>query len=551
MRAIWILAAKDIRLLLRDARSAVILLVTPLMLILVLGVALGEGFGEKPDDRLRITVLNLDRGLPPGVDFPEKSWGEVVLDDLSATPDIRVELLQTRAEAERLIARSRRAAVLILEGDFSERLHRCSFLAEGDPPPINPLGRDGVRLESLGLQLLTDRTQPVSAAMVEQVIQVALIRVIVPWMIGRAFERVGDEAFMSMVARRLQQVRPIPAAVLQELDPVVQKLLVNLTEDPEFLTIVAAEFARSDPVRAVGDAAVVQRRAGEFRRAIHRAFQNPELLSRIGRDIAFGEVLTPAVRREVGPRVQEGVADLFPSYNFRARTWAELVKSEPRQPGENNRSPWRDTAGTGFLGRGALRYQLLVPTYTVLFMFFLVLSGGWLFVAERKHNTLLRLRAAPLSEGQILLGKLLPCLALSLFQGWFLFVCGKWLFGMNWGNQPLYVLLVLTATSFSAVGLTLLIASLARTETQVSVYGTLLVLVMGGLSGALMPRDLMPEQMRTISLITPPAWSLEAIMHALAEPEPDPLRIGQACGLLLAFGIVFTLLARWRMDLRS
>jgi hypothetical protein len=61
----------------------------------------------------------------------------------------------------------------------------------------------------------------------------------------------------------------------------------------------------------------------------------------------------------------------------------------------------------------------------------------------------------------------------------------------------------------------------------------------------------MPEQMRTISLITPPAWSLEAIMHALAEPEPDPLRIGQACGLLLAFGIVFTLLARWRMDLRS
>jgi hypothetical protein len=551
MRAVWILAAKDLRLLLRDARSAVILLLTPLVLIVVLGVALGEGFGEKPDDRLRITVLNLDRGLPQGVDFPEKSWAEVVLDDLSATPDIRIELLPSRAVAERLIAQSRRPAVLILESDFSERLHRCSFLAQGDPPPINPLGRDGIRLEALGVQLLADRTQPVSAAMVEQVIQVALLRVVVPWMIGRAFERVGDEAFMAMVAQRLHQVRPIPPAVLQELDPVVQKLLVNLTQDPEFLTLVAAEFARSDPVRAVGDAAVVQRRSAEFRRAVHRAFQSRELLSRVGRDISFGEVLTPAVRQEVGPRVQEGVADLFPNYNFRARTWAELVKSEPRQPGENNRTPWRDTSGSGLLGRGALRYQLLVPTYTVLFMFFLVLSGGWLFVAERKHNTLLRLRAAPLSDTQILAGKWLPCLALSLFQGWFLFLGGQWLFGMHWGSQPLYVLGALTATSFAAVGLTVFVASLARTETQVSVYGTLLVLILGGLSGALMPRDLMPEQMRTISLLTPPAWSLEAILHAITEPEPDRLRIGRACGVLLAFGLVFTLLARWRMDLRS
>ena len=53
------LALKDLRLLLRDARSAVILFVTPLVLILVLGLALGEGFGEKPDERLRISVVNL------------------------------------------------------------------------------------------------------------------------------------------------------------------------------------------------------------------------------------------------------------------------------------------------------------------------------------------------------------------------------------------------------------------------------------------------------------------------------------------------------------
>ena len=90
--AILTLAAKDLRLLLRDPRSAVILLVTPLLLILVLGLALGEGFGEKPDERLRVSIVNLDKGLPEKASFPEKPWSDVVIDDLSATPNLRIEV---------------------------------------------------------------------------------------------------------------------------------------------------------------------------------------------------------------------------------------------------------------------------------------------------------------------------------------------------------------------------------------------------------------------------------------------------------------------------
>src|SRR5215213_8057986 len=72
------LALKDLRLLLRDARSAVLLLLMPL----VLALALGEGFGEKPDDRLRISIVNLDNGLKNPTGFPGKPWSEVVIDDL-------------------------------------------------------------------------------------------------------------------------------------------------------------------------------------------------------------------------------------------------------------------------------------------------------------------------------------------------------------------------------------------------------------------------------------------------------------------------------------
>jgi ABC-type Na+ efflux pump permease subunit len=546
------LAAKDLRLLLRDARSAVILLVTPLLLILVLGLALGEGFGEKPDERLRISVVNLDRGLSTKQSFPEKPWSAVVIDDLSATQDIRLEIIPDRAEAEKLVARGSRAAILVFGPDFSDRMNRCSFLSKDNPPPINPLGRDGVRIEDLGLTMLADKTQPVSAAVIEQVTQVTLLRVVIPWMIGRAFERVGDDAFMAAVAERLNEVNPVPPEVLQELDPVVQKLLVALTTDAEFAAIVLNEFRQtkgSDLLKATQDAAVIAKRTPEFHRAVHTAFTRKDLMKRVGAKIAFGEVLTPTVRKEVGPKVQDQVGDLFSNYNFRAKTWADLVKSQARKGNDDSLSTYRDTTGTGVLNRGAVRYQVLVPSYTVMFAFFLVLSVGWLFVAERKHGTLARLRAAPLTRGQILAGKLLPCLAVSLAQGFFLLLAGRVLFGMTWGSRPELLIPVVICTSIAAVGLAVLVASIARTETQVAVYGTLIVLVLGGVSGSLMPRDLMPEKVKTASLATPHAWALDAYAQLLATPTPNIALIGTACAVLVAFGAAFTLLALWRMDL--
>jgi ABC-type transport system involved in multi-copper enzyme maturation permease subunit len=547
---IFTLAAKDLRLLLRDPRSAVILLVTPLLLILVLGLSVGEGFGESQDERLRISVVNLDAGLAAKVTYPEKRWSDVVLDDLSATQDIRLEIVADRAEADRLIAKNRRAAVIVFGEHFSEDMQRCSFLTQ--PDSINPLGRDGIEFDRLDLHLLEDKTQPVSASIIDQVTQVTLLRVVIPWMIGMACRRGGAEPFLGLVADRLDRVKPIPAGVLEELDPVVQKLLIALTNNPEFQALLFKEFREAkggDVLKATQDALVIAARKDEFQRAVHAAFRNPKLLAAMGKEVAFGEVLTPAVRKEVGPAVKRGVAELFSNYNFEALKWSDLVKSAARQANEANRVGYRDTTGSGVLNRGALRYQILVPSYTVMFAFFLVLNVGWLFVAERKYGTLVRLRAAPLTRAQILMGKLLPCLAVSLIQGAFLLAAGRVIFGMTWGSRPELLLPVVACTSFAAVGLSVLVASVARTETQVAVYGTLIVLVLGGVSGSLMPRDLMPEQMKTVSLVTPQAWALDAYAQLLASATPDIGVVLTSCGVLLAFGTVFTALAWWRMDL--
>jgi hypothetical protein len=109
---------------------------------------------------------------------------------------------------------------------------------------------------------------------------------------------------------------------------------------------------------------------------------------------------------------------------------------------------------------------------------------------------------------------------------------------------------VVPATSFAAIGLAMLVAALARTETQVAIYGTLLVLVLAILSGALMgDPGLWDERMRLISRFTPHAWALDAYKQLLTNPRPELDIVVTACGVLAAFGAGFLTLAWWCLRL--
>jgi ABC-type multidrug transport system permease subunit len=479
---IWTVAKKDLRLLVRDVRAVLILLAMPLFFILVLGVSVGEGFGQKPDDRLRVTIVDLDQGDPESQKYFGKRWSEVVRDDLASAADIRIEMVESEAKAKELVRNSQRAAILVFRPEFSQRVTRSSFLDTKDG--INPFYRDGVKLEVLDAEVLHDPTQGTASAIIDQVAQVSLMRVVMPWMIGKAFEKIGE---------------------------------------PEFIDLLGAEAARSK--------------------------SDSVLLRQLNPNATFA--IKAPEKKKLANGVQMALQALFSKYNLTGKTWAALTKAEGGAKTTAAKTTEYKEEGAGMLKLGAQRYQVLVPSYLVMFSFFLVLTVGWLFVAERRQGTLKRLRAAPTTRAEIVLGKLLPCLLLSLAQGFFLLLMGRLLFGMSWGPQPLWLIPVVVTTSFAAMGLALLVASLARTETQVAIYGTLLVLVLAGLSGCLMgDRSLMPELMQQLSRVTPHAWALDAYRQLLANPEgPNVEMVATACGVLTAFGAGFVALAWWVLRL--
>jgi ABC-type multidrug transport system permease subunit len=383
--------------------------------------------------------------------------------------------VQTREEADRLVQSSQRAAVLVLGKHFSKRVERCSFLADG----INPFFRDGVKLEKLDVEIIDDKTQPLATAMIHQVAQVSLLRVIMPWMIGRAFEKIGDPTFLDLLRKEEQ----LPASI---------KLYLSIASEQE--------------------------------------------------------------KKNLGTGLQNSIQNIFPRYSLTAKTWAGLTREREIATDKSKQNKDYAEDGSGWLKRGGTRYQLLVPSYLVMFAFFLVLTVGWLFVAERRQGTLKRLVVAPLTKAQILLGKMLPCLLLSLLQGFLLFLAGRWIFGMSLGAAPVWLLLVVPATSLAAIGLAMLVAALARTETQVSIYGTLLVLLLAILSGSLMGDPALmldSERMKVISNLTPHAWALDAYRQLLTNPAPDQARVLMACGVLTAFGAGFLALAWFSLRLNT
>ncbi|MBI1309881.1 ABC transporter permease subunit [bacterium] len=220
--------------------------------------------------------------------------------------------------------------------------------------------------------------------------------------------------------------------------------------------------------------------------------------------------------------------------------------SDAARPRLDARAADSEIAKSSDAGGGNPVYQTIVPGYTVMFAFFLVNIMARSMIAERELGTLARLRIAPVSAFDVVVGKTLPFLVISLLQCGSLFLIGRVLFGMSWGHSPWLLMPILLCTSLAATGLGLLVSTSVRTDSQVSAYANFLVITLAGISGCFMPRDWLPETMQSISLAVPHAWALIAFREALADRTPDVAIIGQSCLALTGFAAVFLTVGCWR-----
>jgi len=174
-----------------------------------------------------------------------------------------------------------------------------------------------------------------------------------------------------------------------------------------------------------------------------------------------------------------------------------------------------------------------------------LLGAAEVLVDERLRGTLKRMLVAPTSRATILGGKLLACLLIGLLQIAILIVGGAVLFGVKWGNDPLAVTAVSFAFALATVGLGMFLATLIKTRGQASSVVIGAAMTMSALGGAWFPLEITPATYRQIVQVLPANWAVRAYEDILARGA-TLLDVLPHVGVMLAFGIVFTLIGMWR-----
>lgn len=188
---------------------------------------------------------------------------------------------------------------------------------------------------------------------------------------------------------------------------------------------------------------------------------------------------------------------------------------------------------------GMSGFQVSVPGNAVLFCFFIAVTVGISFVEDRRTGVWRRLLAAPVRRPALLIAKLVPFFVVAVLQMAFLFGIGIAAFGLRVGGSWPALIAVTLAVAYCAVALGLLIASFGGTEKQVGGFASVVILVMGMVGGAMIPRIVLPGAMQTMGLAVPHGWAIEAYGELLLRGGAGLADVAPHLGVLLAFGTAF------------
>ncbi|MGQ9854812.1 MAG: ABC transporter permease [Candidatus Oleimicrobiaceae bacterium] len=190
-------------------------------------------------------------------------------------------------------------------------------------------------------------------------------------------------------------------------------------------------------------------------------------------------------------------------------------------------------------------FQQNVPGYTIYGIFWIVSLLAGSVLQEKREGTFRRLLVAPMNRAVMLAGKLLPYYVINLIQLAIMLGASSLLFGMSLGYSPAGLVVVSLAAAATATGLGVLVSALARTEAQVGGLTVLLLLTLSALGGCFVPRFIMPEWLRTIGLVAPHAWALDAYQDLLVRGY-GLLEVLPKVGALAAFAVAFFGIGVWR-----
>ncbi len=160
--------------------------------------------------------------------------------------------------------------------------------------------------------------------------------------------------------------------------------------------------------------------------------------------------------------------------------------------------------------------QNIVPGFILFAMFFVVIPLAASIINEKNEGAFQRLRTLPVGLGVILGSKVLVYFVVCLVQFFLMMLVGLWVFPhfldlppLQLGHNIPAILFATAASALAAIGFGILVGSSSGTMAQASLFGSVMVVLLGVISGTFLPVHVMPKAIQAVSLISPMRWGID------------------------------------------
>lgn len=187
-------------------------------------------------------------------------------------------------------------------------------------------------------------------------------------------------------------------------------------------------------------------------------------------------------------------------------------------------------------------FDHVIPGIIVQFIMMMVLIyGGISVMTDRKKGVMSRILFSSANIPELWGGKFLGRLMMGLLQAMILVVMGILFFSLNLGNYFLSFLNILIF-SIAMAAVSIFFGSVMQKEDLIVGVSILTANIFSGLGGCWWPIEIVPETVRTIGMISPAYWAMDAF-HQVIFFNKGFSHLLPNFAVMLGYTVIFTFLA--------
>jgi len=178
-----------------------------------------------------------------------------------------------------------------------------------------------------------------------------------------------------------------------------------------------------------------------------------------------------------------------------------------------------------------------VPSWTMFAMFFIVIPLAGSMIREREDGSMFRLMTMPGSYFTVMSAKATVYLCVCLLQ--FILMISEGMFILPLMGLPMLdlgtnlpgLVIIAVTSAFAATGYGIAVGSIANSQTQVSSFGAVSIIILAALGGLWIPVYMMPGFMKDVSILSPLNWGLNGFYDIFVRNSdvktilPDSIRL--------------------------